>query len=103
MAAEMLEKILDAEKTAKEQLSQCQAKADGIIEKATEEGKMIINQAKLDAENESKMKIGKALEDSKILLNEMLAKAEKVCEELAENCRSKADNCIQLVADKLFS
>ena len=103
MAAEMLEKILEAEKTAKEQLCQCEAKANEIVEKATEEGKAIINQTKLEAESMSKAKIDKALEDSKVLLNEMLAKAEKVCAEMEDKCRSKSDECAKIVADKLFS
>lgn len=103
MAAEMLEKILEAEKTAKEQLGQCEEKAGKIIEKATEESKMIINKAKSDTELNSKNKIEKALEDSKVLLDEMLAKAEKVCIEMDEKCRSKSDECARIVADKLFS
>ena len=103
LAAEMLEKILEAEKTAKEQLYQCEAKASKIIENATEEGKTIINQTKLKSESESKNKLDKALEDSKVLLDEMLAKAEKACVEMEEKCRAKSDDCAQIVADKLFS
>ena len=103
MAAEMLEKILEAEKTAKEQLCQCEAKANEIVEKATEEGKAIINQTKLEAESMSKAKIDKALEDSKVLLDDMFAKAKKSCDEMEEKCHLKSEDCAKVVADKLFS
>lgn len=103
MAAEMLEKILDAEKKSREKIEQTKAEAETIVSKARDEGRKIVENAVADAEKQKKQDIETCNNNAKILIEEKVAEAKAVCEKMADDCKKKADDCTKIIIEELLS
>lgn len=103
MAAEMLEKILDAEKKSREKIEQTKAEAETIVNKAHDDGRKIVEDAVADAEMHKKQDIETCNNKAKMLIKDKVAEAKAVCEKMTDDCKKKADDCTKIIIEELLS
>ena len=103
MAAEMLEKILSAEKEAKEKLEKTENEAQSVVDNASVEAKKIIEAARVTAEGIKNQRIADSHENAKKQSLEAKKRAEAVCEQMADKCRERSEECTRLITQQLFS
>ena len=102
MAAEMLDKILEAEKAAKEKYEQTEAEALKIIEKASDEGRTLLENAKRAAEDNAQKCVAESSANANKLIENKLSEAKAYCEKMYENSISKSVECEKIIINKLI-
>ncbi|MBQ8758130.1 MAG: hypothetical protein IJZ20_00380 [Clostridia bacterium] len=103
MASEMLEKILEAENSAKEKLEITQAKAREIIEKAKSDGEKLLSDKKKAAEEDRMRRLSSLCDEANEGKAQMLSEAQKVCDEMSLVAATKSDECTRIILEKLMS
>ena len=102
MASEMLEKILEAENTAKKNKENCENEAKSLILKAENQANELIKKSKSDAEAEAKIKISEAEEKAAALIEKKRTEAFAECSGLSELAANKQKECNAAIINKII-
>ncbi len=103
MAMEIVDKILECEKSASEKLSSAYAESKNIIDKATSKAKEISNAAKEEALKIEASKDEEAEREKEKIINKYLKEADDVVEKMAGIAAKKQDAATQAVVKKILA
>lgn len=102
MAAEMLDKILEAEASAKERKNAALKQAECIIADAGKKAEKIVADAEKKAQDDAVAKLRKSNEDKEKLLRQKLDDAEIECQRMEKAASAKKDVCVKILVDRIF-
>lgn len=103
MAAEMLEKILDAENNVKVKRAEAETMAENIISDAETKAKELIKAEIGLAENKGKQLLAECEKNKDAVLDKKQEEAKLFCKELIDKCDKKTDECVKLVFSRIFA
>ena len=103
MAAEMLEKILEAENSAKEKLAKANKEADELLAQAESKAKEMLLNAKKTAETEGDKTLKECNDAAKALIDKKISEAQTECARLKESSSKKSKECADIVIKKIFA
>ena len=101
MAAEMMEKILAAEKDASQKLRLAEEDAKVIVSQAEKDAEKLKKEAKIAADKEASAIADNCTAYTSDLVNNKREEAEKAALALAEKAKSKNAECIKTVVEMI--
>ena len=102
VAADMLNKILEAEKESEKALADASLEAEKIVSDAKLKQEQIVKDAEKEASDEMKKAHAFAASENAQLLEKTRKEASEFSAELLKNAQNSKKECINIVIDKIF-